>query len=626
MERRLAAILAADVVGYSRLIGLEEAGTLAALKAHREELIEPKIAEHKGRVVKLMGDGILAEFPSAVEAVLCAVQIQHMMGERNADIPEDRRITYRVGINIGDIVVEDDDIYGDGVNVAARLEGLADPGGLCISRNVFDQVKDKLDLTFEHLGDKEVKNIAEAVSVYRVALDDKAAALVTPIVEEVIKPSRWRLPIAAAAVVLFVAVGGLVWWQPWATEFTPAEVGAMALPLPDRPSIAVLAFDSLGQDPEQEALSEAISDNIISELSHFSELFVIARTSSFTYKGKPVKVQQVAEELGVRYVLEGSLQRSSDRVRITVQLIDALAGNHVWAEVYDRQLEDIFDIQDEIAQTVAATVEEKVEVRERDRVTAAHPASLEAFEYWMRGTKHWFEFTEEGNDKAQLMYSKAVELDPNMARGYLGLAWVYIQGFSHGWTELSRGEALGRARELAQKGLELAPYDYFPHQTMGYVHMQAGEREQAIAKFERSLELNPNAGYPMMDLGEALVYAGRTQEGIVWMQKAMRLNPHHPDWFYWNLGWAQYAAGQYEEALATMNKMNAIPNRARHIVAAAYVRLGRLEEAQAAVKVLLENSPDYSLEKLRLSFAEKYKEPTVPERFIEDLRKAGLPE
>jgi adenylate cyclase len=321
LERRLAAILAADVVGYSRLIGLEEAGTLAALKAHREELIEPKIAEHKGRVVKLMGDGILAEFPSAVEAVLCAVQIQHMMGERNADIPEDRRITYRVGINIGDIVVEDDDIYGDGVNVAARLEGLADPGGLCISRNVFDQVKDKLDLTFEHLGDKEVKNIAEAVSVYRVALDDKAAALVTPIVEEVIKPSRWRLPIAAAAVVLFVAVGGLVWWQPWATEFTPAQVGAMALPLPDRPSIAVLAFDSLGQDPEQEALSEAISDNIISELSHFSELFVIARTSSFTYKGKPVKVQQVAEELGVRYVLEGSLQRSSDRVRITVQLI-----------------------------------------------------------------------------------------------------------------------------------------------------------------------------------------------------------------------------------------------------------------------------------------------------------------
>jgi adenylate cyclase len=533
---------------------------------------------------------------------------------------------FRIGINIGDIIVDGDDIYGDGVNVAARLESLAEPGGLCVARNVFDQVKDKLNLTFVHQGDKKVKNITEPVSVYRVVFDDKAAALVTPIVDEMAKPSRWRLPIAAAAAVLLVAVGGVIWWQPWAPEFAPAEVEAMALPLPDKPSIAVLAFDSLGENPEQEALSDAISDNIITELSHFSELFVIARNSSFSYKGKPVKVRQVAEELGVRYVLEGSLQRSADRVRVTVRLIDALAGNHVWAQVYDRQLEDIFEIQDEIARTVAATVEEKVEVRERDRVMAAHPASLEAFEYWMRGTKHWFEWTEEGNDKAQLMYTKAVELDPNMARGYLGLAWVYINGFSNGWTELSREEALKRARELAQKGLELAPYDYFPHQTMGYVHMQAGEREQAIARQKKAIELNPNAGYPMMDLGETLIYAGRAPEAIVWFQKAMRLNPHHPDWFYWSQGKAEYAAGHYEEAAASMQKMNVIPNRARHILAAAYVQVGRLDEANAIVKTILEKNPEYSLEKLRLYFAEKYKDPTIPKRYIEDLRKAGLPE
>ena len=275
---------------------------------------------------------------------------------------------------------------------------------------------------------------------------------------------------------------------------------------------------------------------------------------------------------------------------------------------------------------MAATVEEKVEARERDRVASAHPASLEAFEYWMRGTKYWFEWTEEGNDKAQAMYAKAVELDPNMARGYLGLAWVYLNGFANGWTELTRGEALERARELAHKGLELAPHDYFPHQTVGYVHLQAGEHEQAIAKFEKALELNPNAGYPMMDLGEVLTYSGRPQEGIVWFQKAMRLNPHHPDWFFWNLAIAEYAAGQYEEAAATMKKMNAIPNRARHILAATYVRLGRLDEARAVVKTILENNPDYSLEKLRLTIAHKYQDPTVPERYIEDLRKAGLPE
>jgi adenylate cyclase len=346
MERRLAAILAADVVGYSRLIEADEAGTLAALKSHRGTLIEPKIAQYHGRIVKLMGDGLLAEFPSAVEAVHCAVEIQYAMAERNGYVPEERRITYRVGINIGDIVVEDDDIFGDGVNIAARLEGLADPGGICISRPVHTQIVDKLDLTFEDLGEQQVKNIAKPVMVYRVALDTKAAALITPVVQGIARSKHRRWLVAgAAAALLVLAVGGALWWQPWAPDMEPASVERMALPLPDKPSIAVLPFDNLSGDPDQEPLSDGITEDIITELSRFRELFVIARHSTQTYKGKPVKVQKVAEDLGVRYVLEGSIRKTGNQIRINAQLIDATSGRHIWAERYDRDLSDLFSIQ-----------------------------------------------------------------------------------------------------------------------------------------------------------------------------------------------------------------------------------------------------------------------------------------
>jgi adenylate cyclase len=354
MERRLAAILAADVVGYSRLIEADEAGTLAALKSHRGTLIEPKIAQYHGRIVKLMGDGLLAEFPSAVEAVHCAVEIQYAMAERNGYVPEERRITYRVGINIGDIVVEDDDIFGDGVNIAARLEGLADPGGICISRPVHTQIVDKLDLTFEDLGEQQVKNIAKPVMVYRVALDTKAAALITPVVQGIARSKHRRWLVAgAAAALLVLAVGGALWWQPWAPD--------------DKPSIAVLPFDNLSGDPDQEPLSDGITEDIITELSRFRELFVIARHSTQTYKGKPVKVQKVAEDLGVRYVLEGSIRKTGNQIRINAQLIDATSGRHIWAERYDRDLSDLFSIQDEIVGTIVTSLAVKVHEAERAR-------------------------------------------------------------------------------------------------------------------------------------------------------------------------------------------------------------------------------------------------------------------
>jgi TolB-like protein/class 3 adenylate cyclase len=331
VERRLTTILSADVVGYSRLMGEDEAGTLAALKAHRKELIEPKAAQYHGRTVKLMGDGALMEFGSVVDAALFAIEVQCAMRDRNAGVPEDRQIIYRVGINIGDIIVEGDDIYGDGVNVASRLEGLAEAGGICVARNVRNQVRDKLDLDLDDLGEVEVKNIARPVRVFRVVLDDKAAALVTPLVEEAAKPQRRWWPIAAAVMILF-AFGGALWWQPWAPDVERADIEMMAFPLPDKPSIAVLPFDNLSGDPQHERLADGITEDIIADLSRYPDLFVIARNSVFTYKGKPVKVQEVAEDLGVRYVLEGSIQTDGNQARVTVQLIDALDGHHLWVE------------------------------------------------------------------------------------------------------------------------------------------------------------------------------------------------------------------------------------------------------------------------------------------------------
>ena len=357
MERRLAAILAADVVGYSRLIRDDEAGTLAALKADREELIEPKVGQRKGRVVKLMGDGLLVEFPSSVEAVQCAVEIQHIVGDRNAGLPEDKRVTYRIGINIGDIVVEGDDIYGDGVNVAARLEGLAEPGGICIARNVFDQVKNKLDLTIDYLGEREVKNISEPVSVYRVVQDDKAAALVTPVVQVTTQPAFGITAVAAtSAALLLAALGGLIWWQPWASKVEPVSFDQVVPVLPDKPSIAVLPLVNMSGDSEQEYFADGMTEDITTDLSKFEDFFVVSRNSSFTFKGSFKAVKDVARELGVQYVLEGSVRKLDGRLRVNAQLIDAIADKHVWAERYDRELEDLFQVQSEITQSIVASV------------------------------------------------------------------------------------------------------------------------------------------------------------------------------------------------------------------------------------------------------------------------------
>ncbi len=428
MERRLTTIVAADVVGYSRLMGEDEAGTLAALKSLRRELVKPKESQYHGRTVKLMGDGALMEFSSVVDAVQFAVEVQVAIAERNVDVPEDRRIVYRIGINIGDIIVEGDDIYGDGVNVAARLEGLCEPGGVCIARNVFNQVKGKLDLTFEHLGEKKVKNIAEPVSVYRIDLDDKAAALVTPITVTPPTTGHGRWPqIAAGLVLSLVAVAGLVWWQPWAPDVEPASLERMAFPLPDKPSIAVLPFANMSDDTSQEYFADGMTEDLITDLSKISGLFVIARNSSFSYKGQQAKVRQVAEELGVRYVLEGSVRRVGDEVRINAQLIDATTGGHLWAERFDGTLADVFAFQDQVTKRIVDALALQLTPQEAQRVSGLGTDNVAAHDAYLLGLTFYYRRTPESYAKARTHFERAVELDPNYSAAHTALAKLYVQ-------------------------------------------------------------------------------------------------------------------------------------------------------------------------------------------------------
>jgi adenylate cyclase len=623
VERKLTTILVADVVGYSRLMGADEARTLAVLKSDRKVLIDPKAAQYGGRTVKLMGDGALMEFASVVDAVAFAVEVQCAMQKRNADFPEDKQIRYRVGINIGDIIVEDDDIFGDGVNVAARLEGLAEAGGICVSRNVFDQVKDKLDLTFEHLGDKDVKNIAEPVSVYRVVFDDKAAALVTPIVEKATKQARWHLPFAAAAVVLLVAVGGVIWWRPWAPEFSPAQV----LPLPDKPSIAVLAFDNLSGDPKQEYLSDGISEAIITGLSKFPELFVIARKSSFSYKGKAVKVQQMAEELGVHYILEGSVQRSDDRIRVTGQLIDATTGRHLWAQQYDRQWEDIFALQDDITQHIVANIvsfEGPLEEATRERAKQKAPADLRAYDYLLLGRAHFFLVTKKENARARELFHQAVELDSNYSLGHTWLSWTHNNDAFFGWSDTPAASS-ALALEHARKAVELNNAEAGAHWALGSALMNTGKQPQvALAAYERAFALNPNNADLMAEFGWILPSLGRAEEAVEFIEKAMRLNPIYPDWYGQALMFALYNARRYREVIAVADTVRVRHLRTHLVLAGSHAQLGQLDDARQSAAKALEIQPDFSLGAWRER--QKFVRPADLEHYFEGLRKAGLPD
>jgi len=579
LERRLAAILAADVVGYTRLMGADEAGTLRRLTELRQQILEPLIAEHRGRVVKLMGDGLLVEFASVVDAVACAVAWQEKVTKRDADREEDRRFQFRIGINLGDVIVEGDDIHGDGVNIAARLEGLAEPGGICLSGDAYRQVKGKVEVDFENLGEQDLKNVAEPVRVYRIADDGSGTAGVNPA----------REPLA----------------------------------LPDKPSIAVLPFTNMSDDPEQDYFSDAVTEDIITELSRFRELFVIARNSSFSYKGKAAKVQDVATDLGVRYVLEGSVRAASDRIRVTAQLVDAENGHHIWSERYDREMLDLFALQDEIAQTVAGTVAGRLKLTAENRAERKPIESLEAYDYALRGQSIIAD-TKENNLRARQAYEKAIELDPNLTRAYVGLARSYvIEGLNHWWEPTD--PPLDHALEYAAKSVSLDNTHSWAQLILGSVYVQRGEYEQANVHLERALELNPNDADAFALMGYYLDAIGKPGEAIDRYLAAMRLNPYYPAWYLWKLGGAFYSTKQYGKALIPLKEaLNRNPKfkNARLALAATYAQLDRIEEAGRQVEQLLADHPDASIEQ------ELQSDTSAEERehWLEGLRRAGLPE
>ncbi len=630
MERRLAAILAADVVGYSRLIREDEAGTLGALRTHREQLIEPKVAERNGRIVKLMGDGLLIEFRSAVEAVRCAVEIQHLIGDWNTDVPTQSRVTYRIGINIGDVVVEDDDIYGDGVNVAARLEGLAEPSGICVARNVFDQVKDKLDLTMDHLGEREVKNISEAVTVYRVVLDTRAAKLVTPVVQRAERPQRRRRIAAAVTVmVLLLAVGGALWWQPWTTETEPVPTEQSAVARSEKASIAVLPFVNMSGDKEQEYFSDGMTEDLITDLSKISGLTVISRTSTSGYKGRKVDIREIGKALGVRYVLEGSVRKAGERVRINAQLIDAATGGHLWAERYDGKLDDIFSLQDRVLEKIVASLALRLSGKEIRRLATRGTDSVAAHDLYLQGLFQESAFTREGNREALRLYEQALSIDPDYALAYTRISNILQLNTRNGWSIDIKAD-LKKAVELAEKAIALDPEDPRIHWSLGRAVARLRTPEalkRGIKSLERATELYPDFSDAHAFLGNLYTGDGRAEDGLRSIESAMRINPRYPFWYLFLRGINRFSVGNYDSAIADFEaaaERNPTVLFLRWWLAASYAQVGRQDDAEWQVEEL--KAMGFTGSIATIIETQPLQHPPLMKIYTAALRKAGIPE
>jgi TolB-like protein/class 3 adenylate cyclase len=572
IQRRLAAILAADVAGYARLMGDDESGTLSALRQLRTERLIPTVASHRGKVIKSMGDGWLVAFASVVDAVTCAIEIQEGLAGHEI-------IKLRVGVHLGDITHEEEDIFGDGVNIAARLQAIAAPGGIVISDMAQRSVDGKLAAAFVSLGVQNLKNIAEPITVYG-----------------------------------------------WGMSALLAE--ATALPLPDKPSIAVLPFDNMSGDPEQEYFSDGISEDIITALSNVHWLFVIARNSTFTYKGAPVDVTRVARELGVRYVLEGSVRKAGNKVRITAQLADGNSGSHVWAERYDRKLEDIFALQDEITETIVGRIDSELRMSERDRARRKPPANLNAWDLYQRGLWHFYRVAKEDNEKARDFFLKAVEWDPNFALAHAGIAFTCYMEVFHDFSS-NPDEWLAQGLTAGERAVALDQKDSFTHFVLGRVLSWAGQGDRAIAELEQSVTLSPSFALGYFGLGMTLNWYGRAADAIPRLKMAMRLSPQ--DTALWAMQSATASSyndlGQYDEGVAWGHK--AVSSRADLIwthlcLADALAGQDRLDEAGAAIAAVRRIKPDLSQSLMRRLLPHYHSE--YIERLIGALAKAGLPE
>ncbi|MEB3045282.1 adenylate/guanylate cyclase domain-containing protein [Rhizobium mulingense] len=583
--RKLAAILAADVVGYSRLAGADEERILARLRALRSDLIDPTIAVHHGRVVKRTGDGALVEFRSVVDAVRCAIEVQNGMVERNDGVPQDRRIEFRMGIHLGDVVEESDgDLMGDGVNIASRLEGVAAAGAICLSEDAYRQVKSRLDLSVSDLGSTQLKNIAEPIRVYSLQVGSagtKAAA----------------------------------------TSETATSQPAAGVP---KLSIAVLPFANMSGDAEQDYFADGISEDIITALSKLSQLFVIARNSSFTFKGKNVQVQEVGTKLGVRHVLEGSVRKSGNRVRITAQLIDATTGGHLWAERFDRELTDIFAVQDDVTQQIVDALAVNLTEGDRKRLAPGQTRHPEAYDCFLRGRELWHRLTKQTNSDARDLLQRAVELDPNFASAHAFLALTHGLDYLNRWSA-SPQRAIEQAEEAATLAVARDDSDPVAHWALSVVTLYSRQHDRAISEAERAIALNPNFAEGQVSLGEALIYSGRSGEALAYFDRARVLNPYFPDVVLHFQALALFQLRRYEEAvellLQRVNR-NPITDVSRALLAACYGHLGRFEEARARWQEVLRVNPDYSLEYRRKVLP--FKNPADFELVMEGLRNAGV--
>jgi len=575
VTRRLAAILAADVAGYSRLMGEDEEGTHDALKELRREVVDPKIDEHRGRIVKTTGDGLLVEFASVVDAVRCAVAIQRRMAERNTTIAVGRQIAFRIGINLGDVIIDEGDIYGDGVNVAARLEALAEPGGICVSRVVHEQVGHKLDVAFQDMGEQQVKNIARPVHVHRVAI--------------------------------------------------AANEPAKPLPLPDKPSIAVLPFENMSGDPEQEYFADGMVEEIITALSRIRWLFVIARNSSFTYKGQAVDMKQVGSDLGVRYVLEGSVRKARDRVRITAQLIDATTGAHLWADRYDRGLGDIFALQDEITERVVAAIEPELYAAEHIRSQRKPQQSLDAWECIIRALAYVGQATRAGGEEAEALCRRAIAIAPDYGQAHSLLAWVILRR-----TTLSQLDAvLPEASAEARTALHLDERDPWAHIVQGAVLFRMRRHEEAERSYRRALECNPNSALAHAALGYALAGQGKYEEAIGSAERALRLSPGNSfagAQAAHVIVFARFGIGQYLAAeTAAREMLERYPEYlpAYYVLIPASALQGKLDAATMALADVLRLQPDLSLAWFHKNMPWVGE---IGERLFQGWRAAGVPE
>jgi TolB-like protein/class 3 adenylate cyclase/Tfp pilus assembly protein PilF len=585
-NRKLAAILAADVVGYSRLAGADEDRTLARLRALRSDLIDPTIAVHNGRVIKRTGDGALVEFRSVVDAVRCALEVQNGMVERNAGVPQDRRIEFRIGIHLGDVVEESDgDLMGDGVNIASRLEGVAAPGTICLSEDAYRQVKARLDLSVSDLGSTQLKNIAEPIRVYSLRVGTAVAK---------------------------------------ATATSESVISRPATGPPPKLSIAVLPFANMSGDAEQEYFADGISEDIITSLSKLSQLFVIARNSSFTFKDRNVNVQEVGRNLGVRYVLEGSVRKSGNRVRITAQLIDATTGGHLWAERFDRDLTDIFAVQDDVTQQIVDALAINLTEGDRQRLAPEHTGNVEAYDYFLRGRELWHRLTKETNIAARGLLQRAIELDPKFASAHAFLALTHGLDYLNRWSP-SPPTSREQAEELATRAVALDDRDPWAHWALSIVELYSRRHDVAIGEAQRAIILNPNFAEGHVSLGEVLYYSARADEALKCFDRAKVLNPYFPDVLLHFQALASFQLGKYEQAVGLLKERltrNPVTDVSRALLASSYGHLGRFDEARAAWQEVLRVNPDYSLEYRRKVLP--YKNPEDFELVVDGLRKAGL--